>query len=124
MHNLAIALQSIGHQITGSDDIIYDPAKSRLEKHKLLPKEFGWFPEKLTEDLDLIILGMHAKLDNPELKKAKELKIKIHSFPSFVAEFALGPASASNKQRQNMLVFENESSATTISFLTVALIIF
>ena len=60
MHNLAIALHNKGYQVTGSDDTIHDPSKSRLEKKGLLPKEFGWFPEKITEQLDVIILGMHA----------------------------------------------------------------
>ena len=65
MHNLAIALHTKGNQVTGSDDTIHDPSKSRLEKKGLLPKEFGWFPEKITNNLDAIILGMHAKQDNP-----------------------------------------------------------
>ena len=61
MHNLAIALHNKGYQVTGSDDTIHDPSKSRLEKKGLLPKAFGWFPEKITQDIDVIILGMHAK---------------------------------------------------------------
>ena len=73
MHNLAIALQQKGYQITGSDDTIHDPSKTRLANKGLLPEEFGWFPEKITTDLDAIILGMHAKNDNPELLKAQEL---------------------------------------------------
>lgn len=73
MHNLAIALHQKGYQITGSDDTIFEPSKSRLERYELLPNEFGWFPEKITSDLDAIILGMHAKKDNEELLKAQEL---------------------------------------------------
>ncbi|WP_196890644.1 UDP-N-acetylmuramate--L-alanine ligase [Aureivirga marina] len=86
MHNLAIALKNKGHQVSGSDDTIFEPSKSRLEKHNLLPSEFGWFPEKITSDLDAIILGMHAKIDNPELKKAQELGLKIYSYPEFIFE--------------------------------------
>ena len=86
MHNLAIALHQKGYQVFGSDDTIHDPSKSRLEKYGLLPKEFGWFPEKITADLDVIILGMHAKKDNPELLKAQELGLKIYSYPEFLFE--------------------------------------
>jgi UDP-N-acetylmuramate: L-alanyl-gamma-D-glutamyl-meso-diaminopimelate ligase len=86
MHNLAIALQNKGYNVTGSDDTIHDPSKSRLEKRGLLPNEFGWFPEKISEALDVIILGMHAKKDNPELLKAQELGLKIYSYPEFLYE--------------------------------------
>ena len=86
MHNLAIALHNKGYQVTGSDDTIHDPSKSRLEKKGLLPKEFGWFPEKITQQLDVIILGMHAKKDNLELLKAQEMGLKIYSYPEFLYE--------------------------------------
>lgn len=86
MHNLAIALHQKGYQITGSDDTIHDPSKSRLANKGLLPEEFGWFPEKITSDLDAIILGMHAKEDNPELLKAQELGLRIYSYPEFLYE--------------------------------------
>ena len=86
MHNLAIALHTKGYQVTGSDDTIHDPSKSRLEKRGLLPKEFGWFPGKITYNLDAIILGMHAKQDNPELLKAQEMGLKIYSYPEFLYE--------------------------------------
>ena len=86
MHNLAIALHKKGYQVTGSDDTIHDPSKSRLEKYGLLPEEFGWFPEKINSDLDTIILGMHAKIDNPELLKAQALGLKIYSYPEFLFE--------------------------------------
>ncbi|REE80465.1 UDP-N-acetylmuramate: L-alanyl-gamma-D-glutamyl-meso-diaminopimelate ligase [Lutibacter oceani] len=86
MHNLAIALHQKGYQITGSDDTIFEPSKSRLEKRGLLPQEFGWFPEKITNKIDAVILGMHAKADNPELLKAKELGLKIYSYPEFLYE--------------------------------------
>ena len=86
MHNLAIALHQKGYQVFGSDDTIHNPSKARLEKYGLLPKEFGWFPEKISSDLDVIILGMHAKKDNPELLKAQELGLKIYSYPEFLYE--------------------------------------
>ncbi len=86
MHNIALALHAKGYKITGSDDIIHDPSKSRLERKGLLPEHFGWFPEKITSDLDAIILGMHAKEDNVELLKAQELGIKIFSYPEFLYE--------------------------------------
>ena len=86
MHNLALALHQKGYRITGSDDTIFDPSKSRLEAKGLLPEQFGWFPEKITEYLDAIILGMHAKADNPELLKAQELGLKIYSYPEFLYE--------------------------------------
>jgi len=86
MHNLAIALHEKGDQITGSDDEIFEPSKSRLKVKGLLPEEFGWFPEKLTSDIDTVILGMHAKADNPELLKATELGLKIYSYPEYLFE--------------------------------------
>ena len=86
MHNLALALHNKGYKITGSDDEIFEPAKSRLEQCRLLPCETGWFPEKITPDLDAVILGMHARADNPELLKTKELGIKIYSYPEFLYE--------------------------------------
>ncbi|QNM84278.1 peptidoglycan synthetase [Polaribacter pectinis] len=86
MHNLAIALHQKGYQVSGSDDTIHDPSKSRLEKYGLLPEEFGWFPEKISSELDVIILGMHAKKDNVELLKAQELGLKIYSYPEFLYE--------------------------------------
>ncbi|WP_418510859.1 UDP-N-acetylmuramate--L-alanine ligase [Corallibacter sp.] len=86
MHNLAIALHNKGYQVTGSDDTIFDPSKTRLENKGLLPEAFGWFPEKITADLDAVVLGMHAKADNPELLKAQELGLKIYSYPEFLYE--------------------------------------
>ena len=86
MHNLALALHNKGYQVTGSDDAIFEPSKSRLEKKGLLPVEFGWFPEQITVDIEAIILGMHAKADNPELLKAQELGLKIYSYPEFLYE--------------------------------------
>ena len=86
MHNLALALHHKGYKITGSDDAIFSPSKERLLKYDLLPKEMGWFPEKITKNLDAIILGMHARIDNPELIKAKELGIPIYSYPEYIYE--------------------------------------
>lgn len=88
MHNLAIALFKKGYEVTGSDDEIFDPAKSKLEKYGLLPKEIGWNKNNITEDLDAIILGMHAKNDNPELIKAQEMGLKIFSYPEFLYEMS------------------------------------
>ena len=86
MHNLALALNSKGYQVTGSDDQIFEPSLSRLEKAGILPKEMGWFPEHITPDLEAIILGMHARKDNPELLKAQELGLKIYSYPEYIYE--------------------------------------
>lgn len=86
MHNLALALHFKGYFVTGSDDAVFEPSKSRLQKQGLLPAEMGWFPEKITADIEAIILGMHAKADNPELLRAKELGLKIYSYPEFLYE--------------------------------------
>jgi len=86
MHNLALALHNKGYYITGSDDAIFEPSRTRLAKKGLLPAEMGWFPEKITTDVDAVILGMHAKADNPELLKAQELGIKMYSYPEFLYE--------------------------------------
>ena len=84
MHNLAIALHLKGDKVTGSDDTIFEPSKSRLAKYHLLPEAFGWYPDKITKTIDAVILGMHAKSDNPELVKAQELGLKIYSYPEFL----------------------------------------
>ncbi|HIC8643300.1 UDP-N-acetylmuramate--L-alanine ligase [Elizabethkingia meningoseptica] len=86
MHNLAIALKEKGYHVTGSDDAIFEPSKTRLEKRGILPDEMGWFPEKINNNIDAVILGMHAHADNPELAKAKELGLKIYSYPEFLYE--------------------------------------
>jgi UDP-N-acetylmuramate: L-alanyl-gamma-D-glutamyl-meso-diaminopimelate ligase len=88
MHNLALALHNKGYNVTGSDDTIFEPSKSRLETKGLLPEAFGWFPGKIKTNLDAIVLGMHAKADNPELLKAQDLGIKIYSYPEFLYEQA------------------------------------
>ena len=108
MHNLALALKAKGYQITGSDDEIYEPSKSLLASHGILPEEFGWFPEKITADLDAVILGMHAKADNPELIRAQELGIKIESYPSFLYEVS------KNKQRIVIAGSHGKTSITSM----------
>lgn len=106
MHNLAIDLHNKGYLITGSDDEIYEPSRTLLAAKGLLPAEIGWFPEKITNNLDCIILGMHARTDNPELAKAKELGIKIYSYPAFIYAQSL------HKQR---VVIAGSHGKTTIT---------
>lgn len=88
MHNMAIALKSLGHQVSGSDDEIFEPSRSRLDAHGLLPPAMGWHPERLHEGLDAVVLGMHATADNPELAKAKALGLRVFSFPEYIYEQA------------------------------------
>lgn len=109
MHNLALALLQNGHQVSGSDDEIYDPSRSRLQKAGLLPEEYGWFPEKITPDLDCVILGMHARPDNPELAKAQSLGIKVLSFPEFIFEHA--------KNKTRVVVAGSHGKTTTTSMI-------
>lgn len=86
MHNLAMALCHKGLTITGSDDEVFEPSRSRLDNLGLLPESYGWYPEKITPTLDAVILGMHAREDNPELLKAKELGLPIFSYPEYLYE--------------------------------------
>jgi UDP-N-acetylmuramate: L-alanyl-gamma-D-glutamyl-meso-diaminopimelate ligase len=86
MHNLALALHNKGYKVTGSDDAIFEPSRTRLDKKGILPLDMGWFPEKITPDIEAVILGMHAKADNPELLKATALGLKIYSYPEFLYE--------------------------------------
>ncbi|MDX9694402.1 MAG: Mur ligase family protein [Bacteroidales bacterium] len=86
MHNLAISLHNKGYIVTGSDDEIFEPSRSRLANIGILPLSLGWFPEKITTDLDAIILGMHARNDNPELVRARKLNLKIYSYPEYLYE--------------------------------------
>lgn len=86
MHNMALAMAQNGHTVTGSDDEIFEPAKSRLAAKGILPPSSGWFPDKINSSLDAVILGMHAREDNPELIKAKEMDLKIYSFPEYIYE--------------------------------------
>lgn len=84
MHNLALALNQNGDEVSGSDDAIFEPSKSRLDARGLLPETLGWDEKRITSDLDAVILGMHAKADNPELRRAKELGLTIFSYPEFL----------------------------------------
>ncbi|MDB4533617.1 Mur ligase family protein [Vicingaceae bacterium] len=86
MHNLAIALHKKGFNVTGSDDEIFEPSKGRIAKHGLLPDKFGWDDSRITTDIDAVILGMHARIDNPELIKAQELGVKVYSYPEYIYE--------------------------------------
>lgn len=86
MHNLAIALHKKGYKVTGSDDFIFEPSASRLAKHGLFPEAMGWYPERLGGQVDSVILGMHARIDNPELLRAQELGINIYSYPEYIYE--------------------------------------
>lgn len=110
MHNLALALHQKGDTVTGSDDEIFEPSKTRLSNKGLLPEEEGWYPEKITSDIDAVILGMHAKADNPELLKAKELDLKIYSYPEFLYE------QSKNKTR---VVIGGSHGKTTITSMTL-----
>jgi len=89
MHNLAIALKNNGHQVTGSDDQIFEPSRSRLDGHGLLPESMGWEESRVTDEIDAVILGMHAREDNPELKKAQELELSVYSYPEFIYQQSL-----------------------------------
>ena len=109
MHNLAIALNYNLHTVTGSDDEIYNPSKERLKKQGLLPLEMGWFPEKITKDIDVIILGMHARKNNPELKKAKKLGLKVYSYPEFLYEHS--------KNKQRVVIAGSHGKTTTTSMI-------
>lgn len=106
MHNLALSLHAAGYDVSGSDDEIYDPAASKLKAKGLLPDQMGWAPEKINDDIDAIILGMHAKPDNPELLKAQELGLEIFSYPAFIYE------QARNKQR---IVIAGSHGKTTVT---------
>ncbi len=109
MHNLALTLQKAGHDVTGSDDEIYDPARSRLSAHGLLPAQMGWDAARLNPSIDLVILGMHARETNPELARAHELEIPVLSFPAFVY--------AQSKQKQRVVVAGSHGKTTTTSMI-------
>lgn len=110
MHNLAIALKQAGHTITGSDDEIFEPSRSTLQKHGLLPSREGWNPDSITKELDVVIVGMHAKKDNPELVKAQQLGLAITSFPEFIYNHSV------DKQR---VVIAGSHGKTTITGIVV-----
>lgn len=106
MHNLAIALHLSGYTVSGSDDEIFDPAKSRLAQYGLLPAQAGWFPEKIDRGLEAVILGMHAREDNPELLQAKALGLKIYSYPEYLYE---------QSRRQTRVVIGGSHGKTTVT---------
>jgi len=113
MHNLAIALHKKGYKITGSDDEIFEPSLSRLKKHDLLPKKWGWDPSLVTGKTDAIILGMHAREDNPELVKARELNLKIYSFPEYLYE--------QTKNKTRVVIAGSHGKTTVTSMIMHAL---
>lgn len=106
MHNLALALHQKGYIVSGSDDEIFEPSRTRLEKAGILPTTMGWFPEKLNTEIDSVILGMHARVDNPELLKAQQLGLKIYSYPEYIY------AQSIDKQR---IVIAGSHGKTTIT---------
>jgi len=109
MHNLAIALHKKGYQITGSDDVIFEPAKSRLDQYGLLPTEMGWDESRINTTLDAVILGMHARVDNPELLKAQELGVKIYSYPEYIYE--------QSKSKQRVVIGGSHGKTTITSMI-------
>ena len=109
MHQLAIALKRKGYQITGSDDEIFEPAKSNLNKEGILPSVIGWFPERISPSLDAVILGMHAKADNPELLTAKKLNLPIFSFPEYIFKESTG--------KKRVVVGGSHGKTTTTSMI-------
>lgn len=113
MHNLALALHDYGHIVTGSDDEIYEPSRSRLAASGLLPEAFGWYTDKIEPNIDAIILGMHARKDNPELLKAQELGMKIYSYPEFVAEQSM--------EKTRVVIAGSHGKTTTTSIILHAL---
>jgi UDP-N-acetylmuramate: L-alanyl-gamma-D-glutamyl-meso-diaminopimelate ligase len=110
MHNLALVLKEKGHIVSGSDDEIFDPAATNLKNAGLLPAEFGWFPDKITNEIDICVLGMHARKDNPELYKAQELGVKVVSFPEFLYQESI------NKQR---VVVGGSHGKTTVTSIII-----
>ena len=110
MHNLAIALKQAGHEVTGSDDEIFEPAKTQLAKHGILPAKEGWYPEKLNGDTDVVLVGMHAQKDNPELLRAQQLELEIYSFPDYIYEHS------KDKQR---IVIAGSHGKTTITAMII-----
>ncbi|TNE55635.1 MAG: peptidoglycan synthetase [Bacteroidetes bacterium] len=110
MHNLAIALKRKGENVTGSDDEIFEPSRSRLERDGILPETIGWDESRITEDLDAIILGMHAREDNPELRRAKELSIPIFSYPEYLYE---------QSKKKKRIVIGGSHGKTTITSMVL-----
>lgn len=109
MHQLALALKKKGYTVTGSDDEIFEPARSNLEKAGLLPESMGWDPGRVQQQLDAVILGMHAKADNPELLQATALKLPIHSFPGYIYE--------ESRNKKRVVVGGSHGKTTTTSMI-------
>lgn len=113
MHNLALALHSKGLEVSGSDDEVYEPSRSRLDRAGLLPKKMGWDADRITKDIDAVILGMHARIDNPELLKAQELGIPIYSYPEYVAK--------ESEDKKRVVIAGSHGKTTTTSIVMNAL---
>ncbi len=109
MHNIALDLHAQGHHVTGSDDEIYEPSLGRLKKAGIAPETMGWFPEKIDRDFDFVILGMHAKHDNPELLKAQQLGVKILSYPEFIYHQA--------KNKKRVVIAGSHGKTTTTAMV-------
>src|SRR5690349_22762400 len=109
MHQLAIALKRKHYTITGSDDEIFEPSKTNLEREGILPAQMGWQPEMIHEGLDAVILGMHARADNPELIRAKELGIPVYSFPEYVYQ--------ESRQKTRVVIGGSHGKTTTTSMI-------
>ena len=109
MHNLAIALSRKGANVTGSDDEIFEPSRTRLEKQGILPESIGWFADKINSSIDAVILGMHALEDNPELLKAKELNIPVYSYPEYLYE--------QSKDKKRIVIGGSHGKTTITSML-------
>ncbi|MCT4616200.1 MAG: Mur ligase family protein [Marinifilaceae bacterium] len=109
MHNLAIALYKKGYNVTGSDDEIFEPSRSNLKKYNLLPNYKAWNADIINSDIDAVILGMHAREDNPELLKAKELNLKIYSFPEYLYE--------QTKNKKRIVIGGSHGKTSTTSML-------
>ncbi len=109
MHQLALALHRQGNTVTGSDDDIQDPARTNLEVEGLMPAALGWFPERITADLDAVVLGMHARADNPELSAARALNIRVYSFPEYVYEMS--------REKQRVVIAGSHGKTTITSMI-------
>jgi UDP-N-acetylmuramate: L-alanyl-gamma-D-glutamyl-meso-diaminopimelate ligase len=109
MHNLAIALHKKGYEVTGSDDEIFEPSASRLSSYGLLPEKTGWYPDRITSSIDTVILGMHAKEENPELIRAREMGKKIMSFPEYLYE--------QTKNKKRIVVAGSHGKTTTTAMI-------
>ncbi|MDA0728768.1 MAG: Mur ligase family protein [Bacteroidetes bacterium] len=113
MHNFALALADSGHDVTGSDDQIFEPSRSRLDKAGLLPEMDGWHPDRLNPDIDIVILGMHARTDNPELLRAQEMGLTIQSYPEFL-RFA-------TRDKKRMVIAGSHGKTTVTSMILHAM---